>query len=408
MNISFRRILLPAVLCLALLTGCGGKTSLQNDPWEIHVETPLPEESTQSQLSSGTVCTIEKVTPEIPSNQTDYDREVSLGLISKQWEFLEKTWHVRIGSEDVKPTGLRQTFEEAGEGHASFAAEEGFWLETFDGSVWRLLKEPLVLSPAESRTISVSWEQKDTLDIDWSDSYGPLPEGFYRLGRYYTVTMENGRTETQPCYCKFQIRNQQMDVLLKECEAGVSQLLHSTDYYIKVWQYLRNEEFHGRIDDDSHELVDEIWRSGDDFYEELTYRYKSDGTTKAIRGKLLRDGMGYEMDNGSITPAAGLTGADFTLWASYVTQFSSTNVTDVWKDQADIIHVKESSDFYDGIPFMEQRYSFAQNGLLVGYQRVYFNEAGEEIIDFEMERYRTAEGETRRKIDDVSVESFRK
>ena len=308
----------------------------------------------------------------------------------------------------MKSTGLRQTFEEAGEGHVSFAAEEGFWLETFDGSVWRLLKEPLVLSPAESRTISVSWEQKDTLDIDWSDSYGPLPEGFYRLGRYYTVTMEDGRTETQPCYCKFQIRNQQMDVLLKECEAGVSQLLNSTDYYIKVWQYLRNEEFQGRIDADSHELVDEIWRSEDNYYEELTYRYKSDGTTKAFRGKLLRDGMGYEMDNGSITPAAGLTEADFTLWASYVTQFSSTNVTDVWKDQADIIHVKESSDFYDGIPFMERRYSFAQNGLLVGYQRVYFNEAGEEIIDFEMERYRTAEGETRRKIDDVSVESFRK
>lgn len=405
MNISFRRILLPAVLCLALLTGCGGKTERQSGIAEIQL---LPEESTQLRLSSGTACTIDLVTPEIPSNQTDYDREVSLGLISKQWEFLEKTWHVRIGSEDVKPTGLRQTFEEAGEGHVSFAAEEGFWLETFDGSVWRLLKEPLTLSPGESRTISVSWEQKDTLDIDWSDSYGPLPEGFYRLGRYYTVTMEDGRTETQPCYCKFQIRNQQMDVLLKECEAGVSQLLHSTDYYIKVWQYLRNEEFHGRIDDDSHELVDEIWRSGDDFYEEITYRYKSDGTTKAIRGKLLRDGMGYEMDNGSITPAAGLTGADFTLWASYVTKFSSTNVTDVWKDQADIIHVKESSDFYDGIPFMERRYSFAQNGLLVGYQRVYFNEVGEEIIDFEMERYRTAEGETRRKIDDVSVESFRK
>ena len=180
MNISFRRILLPAVLCLALLTGCSGKAGLQNSSREI---LPLPEESTQWQLSSGTAYTIEKVTPEIPSNQTDYDREVSLGMISKQWEFLDRAWHVRIGSEDVKPTGLRQTFEETGEGHASFAAEEGFWLETFDGSVWRLLKEPLVLSPAESRTISVAWEQKDTFDIDWSDSYGPLPEGFYRLGR---------------------------------------------------------------------------------------------------------------------------------------------------------------------------------------------------------------------------------
>ena len=400
MNISLRRILLPAALCLGLLAGCGGKPEAQNGPAVIQ---PLPEESTQSPLSSGMDCTVETVTPEIPSNQTDYDREVSLGMISKQWEFLEKTWHVRIGSEDVKPTGLRQTFEESGEGHASFAAEEGFWLETYDGSSWKLLKEPLVLFLAESRTISVAWEQKDAFDIDWSDSCGPLPEGFYRLGRYYTVTMEDGRTETQPCYCKFQIRNQEMDALLKECEAGVSQLLHSTDYYIKVWQYLRNEEFHGRIDDDSHELVDEIWRSGDSFYEELTYRYKSDGTTKAIRGKLLRDGTGYEIHNGSVTPA-WITGDDFTLWASYVTQFSATDITDVWKDEADIIHVKESSDFYDGIPFMEQRYSFAENGLLVGYQRVYFDEAGEEIIDLEMERYRTAEGETRRKIDGISVE----
>ena len=125
MNISFRRILLPAVLCLALLTGCGGKTERQSGIAEIQL---LPEESTQSQLSSGTACTIDLVTPGIPSNQTDYDREVSLGLISKQWEFLDQAWHVRIGSEDVKPTGLRQTFEEAGEGHASFAAEEGFWL----------------------------------------------------------------------------------------------------------------------------------------------------------------------------------------------------------------------------------------------------------------------------------------
>ena len=401
MNISFRRILLPAVLCLALLTGCGGKTERQSGIAAIQ---PLPEENTQLQLSSGTACTIDLVTPEIPSNQTEYDREVSLGLISKQWEFLDQAWHVRIGSEDVKPTGLRQTFEEAGEGHVSFAAEEGFWLETFDGGVWRLLKEPLTLSPGESRTISVSWEQKDTLDIDWSDSYGPLPEGFYRLGRYYTVTMENGRTETQPCYCKFQIRNQQMDVLLKECEAGVSQLLHSTDYYIKVWQYLRNEEFHGRIDDDSHELVDEIWRSGDDFYEEITYRYKSDGTTKAIRGMLLRDGRGYEIDNGTVTPADWVTGDDFTTWAYYTVQFSSTNITDVWKDQVGTIHVKENSDFYDGIPFMEQRYSFTEGGLLVGYQRVYFDEAGEEIVDFELERYRTAEGETHQKINGISVD----
>lgn len=390
MNISLCKILLSAALCLTFFTGCGEEPS-QTIPRE------LPQ-------SSGSVPTISKVTPQIPSNETDYDREFSLGLISKQWEFLDRSWHVRIGSEEVTPTGLRQTFEEAGDGHASFAAEEGFWLEAFDDGFWQLLKEPLELTPAEGRTISVSWEQKDSFPIDWSDSYGALPEGCYRLGRYYTVTMEDGRTDTFPCYCKFQIRSQDMDTLLKECEAGVAQLLDSTDYYIKVWQYLRNEEFHGQLDADSHELVDEIWRSGDDYCEEILYRYKSDGNTKVIRGKLLRDGQSWESCNGNFTPAAGLVGSDFTLWARHVTAFSSPDITQVWKDQVGTIHVKERTDFYDGIPFMEQRYSFTEDGLFVGYQRVYVTEAGEEILDFEMERYRTAEGETHRKIHGIAVD----
>ena len=119
---------------------------------------------------------------------------------------------------------------------------------------------------------------------------------------------------------------------------------------------------------------------------------------------LLRDGKGYEIDNGTVTPADWVTGDDFTTWAYYTVQFSSTNMTDVWKDQVGTIHVKESSDFYDGIPFMEQRYSFTEGGLLVGYQRVYFDEVGEEIVDFELERYRTAEGETHQKINGISVD----
>lgn len=390
MNISLCRILLPAALCLMFFTGCGEEPSQQAVSQQIlQPSSPFP--------------TISRITPQIPGNETDYDREFPLGLVSKQWEFLDKTWHVRIGSEDVNPTGLRQTFEEAGEGHASFIAEEGFWLETFDDGVWQLLKEPFTLSHAESRCISVPWEQKDSFLIDWSDSYGALPEGFYRLGRYYTVTMEDGSTETLPCYCKFQIRDQEVDVLLKECEAGVAQLINSTDYYIKIWQYLRNEEFHGRLDDDSHELVDEIWRSGDDFYEEILYRYKSDGTAKAIRGKLLRDGKGYEILNGSVTPTNWAAG-DFSAWAYYAAQLNPTDTTQVWKDQVGTIHVKESTDFYVGIPFVERRYSFTDSGLFVGYQRVYFNEAGEEIVDFEMERYRTAEDETRRKILGITVD----
>lgn len=340
---------------------------------------------------------------EIPSNKTDYDQDLELGRGSRQWEFLNGSWHCRIGSENVTPKGLTLTFTESGEGHASFMAEEGYWLEIFDGSKWKLLKEPLELAPAAKCSISVSWETEDTIAIDWSESYGTLPEGYYRLGRYYTVTMADGNSETLHCYSKFQIRNQDVERLLQECKAGVAQLIEDRDYYIKVWNYLRNREFHGIVDADSHDMVSEIWRCGEDYYEKTIYRYKSDGSVKNVREMLLRNGQGYDIDDGIVSSVDWLEEATFTNWANFVTLFSATDIQQVWKDQTGTIHVLENTDFYPGIPMQEQRYSFTENGLFVGYQFVFYNEAGEELLDVEMERYRTADGETAKKIQSISI-----
>lgn len=340
---------------------------------------------------------------EIPSNKTDYDQDLELGRLSRQWRFLDGGWHCSIGSENVTPNGLTLTFSESGDGHSAFVAEEGYWLETFDGSKWKLLKEPLELAPAEKRSISVSWEAGDTIAIDWSDSYGILPEGYYRLGRYYTVTMADGSIETLHCYSKFQIRNQSVESLLQECKAGVSQLIEDRDYYIKVWNYLRNKEFFGTLNADSHDLVSEIWRCGEDYYEKTTYSYKLDGSVKSIREMLLRNGQGYDIVDGTVSSVDWLEEATFTNWANFTTLFSATDIQQVWKDQLGTIHVQETTDFYPGIPLMEQRYSFTEDGTLVGYQKIFYNEAGEEFLDVEMERYRTAEGETRQKIDSISV-----
>lgn len=340
---------------------------------------------------------------EIPSNKTDYDQDLELGRLSRQWRFLDGGWHCSIGSENVTPNGLTLTFSEAGDGHSAFVAEEGYWLETFDGSKWKLLKEPLELPPAEKRSISVSWEAEDTIAIDWSESYGTLPEGYYRLGRYYTVTMADGSSETLHCYSKFQIRDQNVESLLQECKAGVSQLIEDRDYYIKVWNYLRNEEFHDAVDADSHDLVLEIWRCGEDYYKKNIYRYKSDGSVKSIREMLLRSGQGYDIEDGTVSPADWVEEATFTSWSNVATLFSATDIQQVWKDQLGTIHVQETTDFYPGIPLMEQRYSFTGDGTLVGYQKIFYNEAGEEFLDVEMERYRTAEGETGQKIDSIVV-----
>ena len=109
------------------------------------------------------------------------------------------------------------------------------------------------------------------------------------------------------------------------------------------------------------------------------------------------------MEEAEFSEVDWLNQDNFELWSRVGLSFSATDIVEAYKDQAGIIHVKESSDFYDSIPFKEQRYSFNADRMLVWYQRVYFNEAGEEIVDFEVEVYRTAEGETQKKIDSISV-----
>ena len=94
---------------------------------------------------------------------------------------------------------------------------------------------------------------------------------------------------------------------------------------------------------------------------------------------------------------------NFELWSRVGLSFSATDIVEAYKDQAGIIHVKESTNFYDGIPYKEQRYSFNSDGMLVWYQRLFYNEADEEIVDFELEVYRTAEGETQEKIYSIPV-----
>ena len=160
------------------------------------------------------------------------------------------------------------------------------------------------------------------------------------------MTMNDGRTETNHCYAKFQIRNQDLEALLTECETGLEKLLSSTDYYLKNRDYLRNEEFHNRIDADSHDMVTEIWRSGDDFYQEITYRYKSDGSTKDIIAYLLRDGKKYcasgevriqTMEDAEFAVVDWLNQDNFELLSRVGLSFSSTDIVEAYKDQLGIL-----------------------------------------------------------------------
>ena len=72
------------------------------------------------------------------------------------------------------------TYFESGEGHKSLTAGEGFWLEELVDGRWVVL-EPASPATAAEEQIQVSWTGTDTVTIDWSDSYGTLERGYFRV-----------------------------------------------------------------------------------------------------------------------------------------------------------------------------------------------------------------------------------
>lgn len=87
------------------------------------------------------------------------------------------------------------------------------------------------------------------------------------------------------------------------------------------------------------------------------------------------------IEDGSVSSVDWLEEATFTNWSNFATLFFATDLQQVWKDQPGTSHVQETTDLYPGIPLQKQRYSFTEDGLVEGYQKIFYNEAGEEFSE---------------------------
>ena len=224
---------------------------------------------------------------EIPSNKTEYDKDFMLGSGQMRWYYFDEEWQFALGAESPTAEGLTLKYCESDDGHKSLVAEEGFWIEQFIDGKWIVLEpiNPVTNAPAEN--IQVSWSGTDSLRVDWKDSYGTLPHGFYRLGRYHTVTMPDGRSETIHCYAKFRIYDPNRDQLLAECANALNTLLSSNSYHFYTFDWMVEHDF-------EYYLSHEIWKSGEDYLEVTRYPLRSDmSQMKNVGGSLWREGKHY-------------------------------------------------------------------------------------------------------------------
>lgn len=231
----------------------------------------------------------EKIT-EIPSNKTDYDKDFMLGSGQMRWHYFDKEWQFALGAENATAEGLTLKYCESGDDHSALVAEEGFWIEQFLDGIWIVLdpENPVANAPAEK--ISVSWTTTDTLNVNWKDSYGTLPHGFYRLGRYHTVTMPDGRTETIHCYAKFRVYDPNQDKLLEECRAALEHLLNSDSFHFYTFDWMTEHDF-------EYYCSTEVWKAGEDYLEVTCYPLREDlSQMQNVRGSLWREGKHYGVE----------------------------------------------------------------------------------------------------------------
>ncbi len=348
----------------------------------------------------------------IPSNRLDYDKDFMLGSGQSRWYYFDGLWQFACGAENATATGLTMFYCESGDGHISLTAEEGFWLETLGAEGEWDYYEPEMGGKAAAEEIQVSWDSRDTVNLSWADTYGALPDGFYRLGRYHTVTMPNGDTETTHAYVKFRIYNVDQDELLAKCRTALNNLINADSYHIYTFDWMVESDF-------NYYLREEYWKSGQDYLNVTRYPLREDMSQMWNENSYLwRGGQGYgitwagepmasEIKEWYLNRPGYVDGGNLDMW-TFGLEWYDAQVTEVYQE-GNNIHILEVYDFSEQYENNELIVTLDNSGNLKGIVKAYLPTRNcaekDKVIAEELVVFDTPAAELRTIIDSVDVSS---
>ena len=303
---------------------------------------------------------------EVPSNKTSYDKDFALGAGSKQWEFFQERAHVRIGAENATAEGLTLVYSEADNDHTSLVAEAGCWLEQLVDGEWTVIGEYAL--PEVS--IRVSWTTSERHTVTWDE---PLSGGFYRLGRYHTMTLATGEEETAVCYAKFRLYDEGELELMDEARKLWNDFFESGVWHIYCIRWMTDTP------DMGYYMTDEVWRVGAYYLSDTRYVDREDNTLlHGRRGGMIRGGTNYDLTwagdgiNGPVkewTTNTYMNETNFTLW-SFGFEWYDSRVESVTR-QGNKIIIQEVYDFDERYEVTQTVLILNNDGTLAGMRKLY-------------------------------------
>lgn len=212
---------------------------------------------------------------------TSYDNDYSQG---NHWDV--SGWNLELNVKDSSAAGLTLICQDIGlpEKEGTLTAGKDYWLDRWDGERYVRLSDETYQEEthAIASRDTVSWQ------IKWLDSYGLLEAGTYRIGKTFLYTADSGETEEITVCAKFRVFTEDMSGYIETCRAAFTALQSQESYHLTFYHYPTDTNI------DYSYYTTEIWKSGEDYLEELRY-INEDGSLHARKGYLLRDGVGYKL-----------------------------------------------------------------------------------------------------------------
>lgn len=230
---------------------------------------------------------------------TDYSSDLSEGSASKNWQV--SGYVVELKAEDPSAQGLTLTCEEWGNGEkaGTLTADDSFWLEQWNGREYTALTP--ASQPAAGKTATIAPNQTVTWQVNWADNYGALASGSYRIGKTFTYTAPNGKTQNVEFYAKFRVFTEDMAPYIEACKTAVEEVRTRDSYHLT--ETTAGEDLSIYTGEEYAYYTRTVWKNGNDFLVERQY-VQENGTVIAHDGELFRDGKGYKLTwNGDNVPS---------------------------------------------------------------------------------------------------------
>ena len=343
----------------------------------------------------------DKLVSEIPSNKTQYDLDFALGAGQMRWNFHHEEFSCAIGAENPTPTGVTVFHTEADNSGGSFTADDIFWLEKLVDGKWQYVDEQKKEVYDQERKIDVTFYGTDRYTLDWSDSYGALEAGFYRVGRYYTARMPGAGDDTQVCYAKFRLYDEDQEELIKKCRNALEAFLSRKSFHVHVKEIPVGNVFTFFDSED--------WKQGNN-YLGRSANTRVDGNVD-INGSMLRSGSGYSLSwvDGDVTKPLRswetvdfIDSDDFIRWR-YSFEIYDSRVIGA-EENGNQISIYMEYDYHDNVfDKTEILFRFNEDGSLASAQKIRHCHDGSTVVDISMEILDTPEAEIKALIDSQDV-----